>query len=261
MPCIEFLTKIDTSGFQCPVCDEFHEKPKKGYLKNTTLAKLCERKPNKVSRSPLANTFEAQLDELKQNMDKLAQENDLGEDKIKEYCDGLRNEVQLHLEETTESLKKQSLELIRKIDEYEKETKLKFDANHNLRLDTFLRETRQFHDKWASYLKQFEIDDQELNLASNETKKLKAKLNKESELLLSNAFSFNLLKFKKSTPCFGSFVNDGVKQSYMKTLENIIGYQLRIEPSEKSNKLTFKILSNGNMCIAHLKSNDAGLSI
>ena len=54
MPCIEFLTKIDTNGFQCPVCDEFHEQPKKGFSKNLNLAKLCEKKANKVSRSLLA---------------------------------------------------------------------------------------------------------------------------------------------------------------------------------------------------------------
>ena len=59
MPCIEFLTKSDTNGFQCPVCDKFHEQPKNGYLKNTTLTKLCDKKANKVSRSPLANSFEA----------------------------------------------------------------------------------------------------------------------------------------------------------------------------------------------------------
>ena len=105
MPCIEFLTKSGTNGFHCPACKDFHQQPQNGYLKNTTLAKLCEKKTNKVSRSPLADAFEAQLDELKSNMDKLAKENDLGAEKIKEYCDNLRNEVQLHLkeEELTES--------------------------------------------------------------------------------------------------------------------------------------------------------------
>ena len=42
------------------------------------------------------------------------------------------------MEELTESLTKQSLELIRKIDEYESEAALKFDAQVNIKLDTFL---------------------------------------------------------------------------------------------------------------------------
>jgi hypothetical protein len=164
MSCIELLTKNSTNGFQCPVCKDFHQQLQNGYLKNTTLAKLCEKKANKVSRSPLANSFEVQLDELELNMVKLAKENDQGADKIKEYCDGLRNEVQLHLEESTESLKNQSLELIQKIDEYENEAALKFEKNVNIDMDDFLSETRRFHEKWADYLKQFKINEEELKL-------------------------------------------------------------------------------------------------
>ena len=104
MPCIEFLTKEESNGFQCPVCDEFHKRPKKGFSKNLNLAKLCEKKANKVSRSSLADSFEVQLNEIKLNVNKLAKENELGVDKIKDYCDGLRNEVQLHLEESTERI-------------------------------------------------------------------------------------------------------------------------------------------------------------
>ena len=147
MPCIESLTKIDTNGFQCPVCNEFHEQPKKGFLKNTTLSKLCEKKPKKVSRSPIANSFETELDELKLKMNKLAHENDLGEDKIKQYYDNLKDEVQLHLEQLTASLKKQSLELIQKIDEREKEAKLKFNTNYSLRSNRFLSTALKFNQK------------------------------------------------------------------------------------------------------------------
>ena len=166
MPCIELLTKNDSNGFQCPVCDDFHEHPKKGYPKNPLLAKLCEKIANKVSQSPLAKELETQLDELKLNMDKLAHENDKGVHKIKEYCGGLRNEVQLHLEESTESFKKKSLELIQKIDEYENEAALKFDK---IEMDDLLTETLRFHEKWSDYLKQFKKDYEELRLVSNDT--------------------------------------------------------------------------------------------
>ena len=197
LPCIEFLTKEGTNGFQCPVCENFIEQPKKGYLKNPILAKLCEKKANKVDRGTLGKAFKAQLDELKQSMDKLALENDLGADKIKEYYEDLRNEVQLHLELLIESLKKQSQELIQQIDEYEIEAalKYKFDANYNIEMNDFLSETRRFHEKWADYLKQLEINKEELKLASLETKKLQHKLNKESDLFLSRLFNFNLPKF------------------------------------------------------------------
>jgi DNA-binding transcriptional MerR regulator len=261
MSCIQLLTKNGQHWFGCPVCDEFHEQPRKGYLKNTTLAKLCEKKANKVYRSPLADALETQLNELKLNMDKSAKENDLGVDKIKEYCDGLKKEVQLHLEELTESLNKQSLELIERIDEYENETKLESNKNKSQKLDAILIETRTFHQKWADYLKQFKIDDVELSLASNEAKKLQYKLKKVSQvLLLCKDFKSNL-EFKKGATVLGSLVVDNAKQSYIQALSSIKPYNTisKIEGGIKS--LSFKLLSNGNLCVAYRKNTEAFVRI
>ena len=47
MSCIEFLTKAGEYWFGCPVCDELHEQPRKGYLTNTNLAKLCDKRRTK----------------------------------------------------------------------------------------------------------------------------------------------------------------------------------------------------------------------
>ena len=150
MPCIEFLANEESNGFKCPVCDEFHEQPKKGYLKNTTLAKLCEKKANKVSRGVIAKAFETELDELKLNMNKLAKVNELGGDKIEEFYEDLRNEVQLHLKELIASLKKQSLELIHKIDEHENEAMFKFNTNYKLRSNRFLSTAHKFNQNNSS---------------------------------------------------------------------------------------------------------------
>jgi hypothetical protein len=215
-----------------------------------------------VYRSPLADAFEAQLNEIKLNMDKLAKENDQGVDKIKNYCDNLRNEVQLHLEELTESLKNQSLELIHKIDEYENEAMIKFDSKVNMEMDDFLSETRQFHEKWTDYLKQFEINEEELKLASDEAKKLKAKLNKESDLFLSKLFHFNLLKFDKNSPDFGSLFKTGVEESYFKALASLKSYQLSAQVDYRNiNKISFKLLSSGDLSVAFRINNEDDFKI
>ena len=215
-------------------------------MKNINLAKLCEKKANKESRRPLANAFEAQLDELNQNMDKLAHENDLGEDKITEYCSSLRNELDLHFEELTESLRKQKNELIERIYIYENEAKFKFDMNKKQKLDFFLDETRQFHEKWSGYLKQFEIDDEELKLASHQAKKLQNKVSKEKKFLLNNVFNSTVLKFVKSSPAFGSLVIDDIKESYNQVLKNIRKNNetfLRIEVYDRNfNQLVQKLV-------------------
>ena len=159
------------------------------------------------------------------------------------------------MEQLTESLQKQSLELIQKIDEHEKEAVLKFNSSHNLRLDTFLGETRRFQEKWAHYLKQFRIDDEELNLAAHESQKLQKKLNKESDLFLSRVFNSSVLKFTKGTTVFGSLVNEGGKQSYKQVLKSTKSHNLR-KKLHNINKISFKLLSNGNLCIAFRRNNE-----
>jgi hypothetical protein len=261
MPCIELLTKNDTSnGFKCPVCDEFHETPQNGFSKNINLAKLCEKKANKVSRSPLADALETQLDRLQSNMVKLAHENDLAEVKITEYCDELRNQVQLHLEELTESLKNQSLVLIQKIDDYENEAKLNFDKTKNLTLDALLTESQEFHEKWADYLKQSKLNDQDLKLASNQADSLQNKLNKEIKFILNKVLDSKLLKFTKSTPVLGNLICDDTKQIYIQALDSIKPYNLGAK-LDKITQAAFMLLSNGNVCVAYRKQNDTSLKI
>ena len=130
-------------------------------------------------------------------------------------------------------------------------------------MDTFLSKTRRFHEKWTDYLKQFEINEEELKLASRETKKLQNKLNKESEMLLSKLFHFNPLKFEKSTPpVFGSLIDEGVKQSYVQTLTSLKSFNLDAKINcTNISKYSIKPLSNGDICIAYQKYNDSGLWI
>ena len=99
MSCIESLVKEGGNGFDCPVCDDYHVLSKKGCFKNLNLGKLCEKKAAGVSRGPQADTFSHQLDELKLKLDDFTSERSFSEDKINEYCNKLRNEVQLSTDE------------------------------------------------------------------------------------------------------------------------------------------------------------------
>ena len=76
-------------------------------------------------------------------------------------------------------------------------------------------------------------------------------------MLLSNVFNLSLFKFKKSTPVFGSLVNDGVKESYIKALASLKPYKSRT----KKENILFKLLSNGNLCIANRNNNEKMVKI
>ena len=82
MPCIELLMDPAETGFKCPVCRDFHEKPPNGYLKNSNLAKICEKKASPISRGASAAMLKTQLDELKPKLDELIAEERLGTDEI-----------------------------------------------------------------------------------------------------------------------------------------------------------------------------------
>ena len=91
MPCINQMLISNKNGFKCPACEDFHEIPSKGYLKNSNLAKLCAKKAAEPTDSKLAEAFKSQLDEFKLKLEDLSNENKIRFVKIKEYCDGLIN--------------------------------------------------------------------------------------------------------------------------------------------------------------------------
>ena len=149
MSCIESLVKEEGNGFDCPVCDDYHILPNQGWYKNLNLEKLCENKAAGVSRGPQADTLSKQLDELKLKLDDFTNEHCFSEDKINEYCDKLRNEVQLSTDELIKSINIFNARLIEQIDIYEENAKLDFAKMDKTRSDTFSPQSYEFHIKWT----------------------------------------------------------------------------------------------------------------
>ena len=197
--CIELLTNKCANGFKCPICKDFHEKPKKGFPKIANLSKLCDMKPSEISRGPLADTLKAQLDEIKLKLDQLDKDNKLGADKIKEYYDELRNEVQLSSEELIESINKRNMELIVQINAYEKKSMLDFSKENKTQLDSFIQEMRGFHSKWDDYLRQIKLEYSDLKKVSNEASVRLEQIKKEEHQFLFKLFNGKLLRYEKNS--------------------------------------------------------------
>ena len=151
MSCIDSLVKEEGNGFDCPVCDEYHIIPKKGCFKNLNLGKICEKKAAGVSRGPQADSLSHQLDELKLKLDDFTSEHSFSEDKINEYCNKLRNEVQLSTDELIKSINILNARLIEQIDSYERNSKLGLAKIDRTRSDTFSPKSYEFHKKWTVF--------------------------------------------------------------------------------------------------------------
>ena len=174
-----------------------------------------------MSRGLIGDTLRVQLDELKLNLDKLNTDNKLGADKIKDYCLGLRNEVQLSSGELIESIKMYNLELIEQINAYEQESLLNFDKNIDKKLDHFIDDMFGFHSKWSCYLKQFELEETELSTASREAATNFEQISKENERIVAKPFSSGLIEFRKNS--------NELKSNILGTLEARLDYKKCLE--------------------------------
>ena len=94
-----------------------------------------------MSRGTLADTLTIQMYDLKLSLDELANKNRLSTEKIKDYCNWLRNEVQLSSEEQIRIIKKHNMELIEQINAHETKSMLEFDQASKERSDKFIEET------------------------------------------------------------------------------------------------------------------------
>lgn len=260
--CIDLLIKDDANGFNCPLCESYHQIPANGYWKIENIAKLCGVKPKYVSRGAAANVLNAKLAELKQNLYEFSNLIEFSADKITEHCTYLRNEVQLSSEKLIESIKEQNMELIAQIDVYESDVIANYDISneYKMRLEKLLHKTNGIHSNSMDYLRQFELNEDELKQASTKVKTWQENLNHERGLFLNQIFNGRLLKFveneiENKPNLIGRFEIDESHLVYQKQLNQLKMHELDLidhcteMDSVNSGSLRAQILANENICI------------
>lgn len=262
MQCIELLINYGESGFKCPVCDGYHETPKNGFSKNINLANLCIKKANDISRGILADSLKDGLSEFNVNLAELKADHKLGVDKIKIYCDKLRNDVQLSSEELIESIKRHNMELIEKVNEFEMNSLLNFnnENKHNLmnqRLDAFINDMHAFEVKWVNYLKQPKINDTELRAALSELQEHSWQIYKDKHNLMESLFNDNTRRFEKNPKKINSDIIGNVRNSiYENQLNSLKSHDLAQFIPGRIRKVSIKLLSNETICVAYSTHED-----
>ena len=265
MLCIEILTKECENGFKCPVCEDFHEIPPKGYLKNFNLDQISDKKANEVTRGSLADTLKAQLGELKQNTDELANWIESSANKINKHCNDLRSEVSLSSDKLIQSIYNLKSDLICQIDDYEIDLNANCDisAEYKTRLAEILNETNGIHAKWADYLKLFELNDQDLELASSQVSAWLENVKNELNELIDKVFGGRLLRFfennqNNTSSIIGTLGHDASHLINQKQLNELKIYRFgdKLNNSRDHryairNSLRVQFLDNENICMAY----------
>ena len=263
--CIDLLIIDDESRFKCPICEELHEISTNGFLKNERIAKFCDLKAKEVSRTPEIDSLRAQLDELKRSSDEFSNMIDFSGAKIKEHCKDLRAKVRLSKEKLIESLKGHNMDLIGQINKYEQDLSVKNEINDEdkLKFKESVEEPNKTHSEWMDYLGQFDLNDEKLKLASFYLKHSLENLNYKRGQLVDQIFNGRLLNFvenatQNSSSLLGRFEDDDSQLVYLKQLNHLKSYGLRVRLYDFTNAcspsilfLGVQFLNNGNICIAY----------
>jgi hypothetical protein len=195
--CLEYIKLTNNREFQCLICDELHEMPKKGLPISETVLDLLSFKETQVSRGKAFDSLQDALKDLRNNKNLfkfgLYNRNDF----IKEHFIDLRNEVQLATEELHEQIDDLNEKVIVEINDYEKQL-IGLNKNHleSLKIFEILKKVESFHLKVEEYLKQPKLNDDILTKLNCDAIILKAKSDMEIKNLKEVILSGRFLKFK-----------------------------------------------------------------
>jgi hypothetical protein len=200
--CVTSLKIVDKM-FKCLVCKKKHEMPKDGLLNNKVLSKMLSIKPTKVSRGKDYDKFQDLLRHIGMDINLIKIGVNSSDDFIKEHCIDLRNEVQLATEETIEQINDYNSEIIKEIDQYEKERLEINKSRKNVNLNSFdsslknefLKEIQSFYDDNIKFLNENQIKDSVLARLNEKAISMKKISEDKLKCLQQINFGGRVLKF------------------------------------------------------------------
>jgi len=199
--CETSIQILEKNKFDCLVCKEKHEMPKKGLLIMKPLLELLSIKPDKVSRGKAFDSLLKLLDEIEKKCSYIKLSIEKSSDLVNKHCLDLKNDVQLKAEEAIQQINDISCQTIVIIDEYEKEM-IEYNKTNSKLLDEFneiAKELGTFHSVKMEYLRKYEVDDEMIIKSSEEATNLIKKAELEIENLKNIIFDGRFLMFEKNS--------------------------------------------------------------
>lgn len=184
--------------------------------------------------------------------------------KLNEYCNDLKNEIQLESEIKIEKIKAFNIELIKKIEDYEQTCidKLKCDDQFKSNFETTTDDLSSFYTKWVEYLNKAKIDDSELKKVSMEANKLLEKVDRESLEFRNKLFNGKIMKFDKNPKEIDSSIIGVIKNTDIKWKKisdmRFLSLKTKINQSEK---LKVKLCEYGDFWIVSVEASRSVLNM
>jgi len=254
----------EKGGLKCSICDKFHEIAV--WPKNNELSKLAKLNPNEVSRSFEAHCCKSLLKQIDDRAKFLEQDLEIGKHKITEYCDFIRNDVNLAAESWHQYIENYHEEFTSKINKYEDECLKHYDEflKNRQSFDDIINESVDFHQKWSNYFENFNINDTELAVTSEKAKIMIKTLNKKEKNLKSETFNGKLIQFepnvqKHDSRIMGKICFQNIKINFDQ-LEEIRTLPIKtlLRGYSSRHKIQVVALQDGTFLIGYLTNGDGG---
>lgn len=199
--CYECILKSsDNIYFKCICEKERHVIPEEGFLKNLLCERLLNQKPDSVSRGGKADQLKIKLDKMRAEINDVQSILRVSEDKIRDHCDSLRNEIDLAAETIIQDIQNQREDLIKKVDEYQIECLGNYQSNNSTKQELInsLEESKDLLMKWENLFNHHKIDELEIENALNYSESYVKKLTQYKENSKRYIFGDKLIEFVPS---------------------------------------------------------------
>jgi hypothetical protein len=252
--------------FKCHFCEEKHKPDsEKGFPPSQACLKMMKAKASEVSRNKGVEKLRSKLEEVKQKNDLFKASLDNGTDQVEEYCNKLKNQVQLQTDILIEQVQQYNEELVAQIDRYKKQRiecfKIKIEKRQD-EFGEFIIEINEFCDETLKYLDEFIIEDTKIEDALALANTYIRKLKKENYTLKYMKFDGKLTEFKHTdskhdSSLLGSFVSKQLNFDFESKTE--IQLDNQIIQNYRSSFHLFKLENETNAAFYITTSNQVNM--
>jgi hypothetical protein len=212
--CVDILADTNKKRIKCQYCAKIHEIPDNGFLKNLALQELLEFEAKEVLQSSHVEELKKILDKLNSTKQSIESTLECGDATIRNHCDKVRDEMQLAIEQAREKLDEFHKDFMDEIDNHEKECQAKFKSilQNKPDIEKAINESNELLSKSNQLLKQFKIDQSQLETLFESAQPLLTNLEQIKDGILTNMFNKSLLKFKRQKSLDSYVIGKIVKQ-------------------------------------------------
>lgn len=188
----------DNKHYVCYICNNAHLVPKHGFTRNESVIRLLKKRPHEIYRSRKVEELKSLLTKLKRDSKALEDGIKNSESKIQEYLDFVRCDIDLAAETAIQSIQNKRDKLLKEIDDYQADkTNFKsLEQNESQKYSITIEKMEEFVDKWQSYLRKFDIQENEIDTAIMDAKKQINVINRDYQEYQSSVFNNKIIQFK-----------------------------------------------------------------